>query len=188
MYASDTYNEAEKIYTHSNIRENGRKARGIAYEMHKCQDLPDTCDLEPEGPLNPSDSDCYDPNVQRSDNHLVAYSRRGESFPCNSRPKLTSFCSQPTTVYLKVCEGVPLDKDRLDYACQRQWFELEERMGQKKGTQAPGVCTGEDPEIQYVEGNKSIGERFNFGKNPFVSHEATFEGLVWGGKSIQYKR
>jgi hypothetical protein len=175
MYASGANKEAERIYTHSNILENGKKSRGIAYEMYKCQDMPDTCDLEPEGPLNPSDSDCYDPNVQRSDNHLVAYSRRGESFPCNSRPKLTSFCSQPTAVYLKVCEGVPLDKDRLDYACQRSGSSHE-------------VCKGEDPGIQYVEGNKSIGERFNFEKNPFASHEATFEGLVWGGKSIEYKR
>ena len=154
------------------------------YEWANCQDLPASCDLEPEGPLNPSGSDCSE--KFDSDNHLVAYSRSGEdSFPCNSKPKLTSICSQPGFVYLKVCEGVPLDKDRLEYQCQskfKRWENIPELVNY-----IPAVCKGEGPGIS-LEINKSISERLNLKKNPFYNHEATFEGLVWGGKSIELRR
>ena len=145
------------------------------YEWQECRNIPESCDLEPEGPLNPKDSDCSDDH-DNSDKHLVAFSRdRQGSFPCNSKPSRTSICSNPWYAYLKVCEGVQLDKDLMDHHCKKHI---------RRGFNIPDVCFGQDPGDKLF----TVSERTGLDTNPFYSKEATFEGLIFGGKSIEFKR
>ena len=160
------------------IEETSYRVKGIPatkYEWQECQNIPESCDLEPEGPLNPKDSDCSDDH-DNSDNHLVVYSRDLQgSFSCNSKPSRTSICSNPWYAYLKVCEGVQLDKDLTDHHCKKHI---------RRGFNIPDVCLELDPSDQLF----ATSERTGLGINPFYNKEAKFEGLIWGGKSIENKR
>jgi hypothetical protein len=68
-----------------------------------------------------------------------------------------------------------LDKDLTDHHCKKHI---------RRGFNIPDVCLELDPGDQLF----ATSERTGLGINPFYNKEAKFEGLIWGGKSIENKR